>query len=418
MNNSKNSDFIPPPPEGLRKKRRILITLASLILAAGLIFYIVVTPYLIPSIAPNLINVDADHDGLANAEEKTIGTDPARADSDNDGLTDGLEVKTYFTDPLIPDTDGDNITDGAEVTGWDIEVDNSQRHVTSNPRSMDSDADLLTDYDEYARFRTDPRNNDTDSDGLCDKWEVDYGFAPANSYDGFQDPDYDGLTNAQEYELGTITRNGALSYEKDLFVEIDYTSGYQPSRQGTDWLASYYGELGINVHITVDQEISSSQLASIGISPETLDPNECVRIEQKYHDNPSTHVYAFYAKALSEPGVLGWASNFGAFLSKETVDSLEGLSVLWLTDRIRAEKTVLLHELGHTLHILTEDSQGQEQYCSNLGCVMSAPNTWYDIIGSISQLVVLHSNYPRYCQEHAAMISLRNKWSVDENWRT
>jgi hypothetical protein len=43
--------------------------------------------------------VDADHDGLSDAFESAFGTDPLLADSDHDGLTDPLEV-SYDGNPL------------------------------------------------------------------------------------------------------------------------------------------------------------------------------------------------------------------------------------------------------------------------------------------------------------------------------
>ena len=58
---------------------------------------------------------DPDSDNLTNAEELVAGTDPTKADTDSDGLNDGVEVKTYTTNPLVADTDGDGVNDGAEV---------------------------------------------------------------------------------------------------------------------------------------------------------------------------------------------------------------------------------------------------------------------------------------------------------------
>lgn len=67
---------------------------------------------------PSLI--DSDNDGLTDAEEKVLGTNPNNPDTDGDGLFDGEEVKVYHTDPLNPDTDGDGFKDGAEVkAGYD-----------------------------------------------------------------------------------------------------------------------------------------------------------------------------------------------------------------------------------------------------------------------------------------------------------
>ena len=58
---------------------------------------------------------DTDCDGLSNADESTAGTNPLVADSDSDGLSDGLEVHTFHTNPLVADTDGDGYPDGLEV---------------------------------------------------------------------------------------------------------------------------------------------------------------------------------------------------------------------------------------------------------------------------------------------------------------
>ncbi|MFA5070512.1 MAG: hypothetical protein WC528_04505 [Patescibacteria group bacterium] len=58
---------------------------------------------------------DDDRDGLSNDEEKSLGTDSGKADTDADGLSDYEEAKVYKTDPLKADTDGDGYQDGAEV---------------------------------------------------------------------------------------------------------------------------------------------------------------------------------------------------------------------------------------------------------------------------------------------------------------
>ncbi len=60
---------------------------------------------------------DTDRDGLTDAEEAALGTDPELTDTDGDGLFDFEEVNTWKTDPLDVDTDGDTFEDGVEVTG-------------------------------------------------------------------------------------------------------------------------------------------------------------------------------------------------------------------------------------------------------------------------------------------------------------
>jgi len=59
--------------------------------------------------------LDTDADGLTDVEEKQLKTNINNPDTDNDGLSDRLEVKVYFTNPLDSDTDKDGILDGDEV---------------------------------------------------------------------------------------------------------------------------------------------------------------------------------------------------------------------------------------------------------------------------------------------------------------
>ncbi len=58
---------------------------------------------------------DQDGDGLDDAFEISIGTDPNNPDTDGDGLDDGFEI-SIGTDPNNPDTDDDGWSDKIELT--------------------------------------------------------------------------------------------------------------------------------------------------------------------------------------------------------------------------------------------------------------------------------------------------------------
>lgn len=62
---------------------------------------------------------DADHDGLSDVQEVTLGCDPTQSDSDGDTLRDDLEI-ALGTSCLHADTDSDGVRDNIEMDGWEI----------------------------------------------------------------------------------------------------------------------------------------------------------------------------------------------------------------------------------------------------------------------------------------------------------
>jgi hypothetical protein len=66
--------------------------------------------------APLDATVDSDSDGLEDAIEVELGTDPYDVDTDKDGALDGDEYYVHATGTRNPDSDGDGVLDGDEVT--------------------------------------------------------------------------------------------------------------------------------------------------------------------------------------------------------------------------------------------------------------------------------------------------------------
>ena len=110
-------------------------------------------------------NADDDADGLTNAEEAVLGTDPKKADSDNDGLSDRDEVKVTKTDPKKADTDGD----GKNDADGDNKIDALESSI------LDADNDGVVD--EKDAKDADP-NNDSDGDGYANSVEKAAGTDP------------------------------------------------------------------------------------------------------------------------------------------------------------------------------------------------------------------------------------------------
>jgi len=116
---------------------------------------------------------------------------------DEDSLPDWYEVNVTGTDPL--DADSDSIKTSLNEAANGIPDDQE-----------DFDNDGLTNLQEF-RLGTDPFSNDTDNDGLTDEFEVfrtgTYPTSKDSDGDGISDadsdPDNDDLTNLQEQEMGT-----------------------------------------------------------------------------------------------------------------------------------------------------------------------------------------------------------------------
>jgi len=218
------------------------------------------------------LDADTDDDGLADGAEVGAGTDPAVFDTDGDGLGDGLELGVTsgvaagqsdvaglafagtdpdggfvpdgdggatVTDPLLGDTDDDGLSDGVE----DRDGDGVRGSGEADPVDADSDDDGALDGAEDANGdglwspgETNLLAPDTDGDGLLDGTELGLGCAHADSHpavcvadadggatttvptdadsdddglsDGFEDADHNGTVSAGETDPGAWDTDG------------------------------------------------------------------------------------------------------------------------------------------------------------------------------------------------------------------
>lgn len=241
----------------------------------------------------NVEQLDSDNDGLGDVCEVSC-TSAYDADSDDDGLLDGLEdydrdgiVDADETDPCKVDTDGDGLQDGTEVG------------LTADGLSDDTDLSFFI-ADETPDTVTDPLNRDSDRDGMEDGFEVEYGLNPLID-DAYADTDGDGYINIREFVSGTKpddntdTPTPIFIYVDDDAGEIQNGTEAEPFRSvehalvfagNNDTIEISSGHYEVNLDITKDVHIH-------GIDADTT------ILDGRLADSPVLHLYGMDGGSVS-----------------------------------------------------------------------------------------------------------------------
>jgi hypothetical protein len=221
-----------------------------------MIFVTTEESYSSPTVTSEPTVPDTDADGIIDLDEATLRSNPRSIDSDEDSLQDSEEWE-LGTNLTCWDTDGDGLGDGAEV------------EFGSDPMLVDTDGEGLSDYHEF-QLGLDPNNPDTDEDGLDDLKEIGYGSDPRNP-----DTDGDFMFDGQEYELGADPNSGdtdgdGIDDGYEVLYDTNATSGDSDGDNLTDGfeLAALMSPLSDD---TDGDGVSDSRELELGLNPKSTD---------------------------------------------------------------------------------------------------------------------------------------------------
>jgi hypothetical protein len=134
-----------------------------------------------------------------------LALDATSADTDGDGVADADELNLYRTNPTLADTDGDSVVDGEELFGthtdpllWD-DVDPATSLLgpdSTNPVTAGAPADVTDASDPGMLAPTVATETDLDADNYADALEGDLGLDPRNP-----DTDGDGVADGDEITI-------------------------------------------------------------------------------------------------------------------------------------------------------------------------------------------------------------------------
>ena len=171
---------------------------------------------------------DSDDDGIADPDEDknrngkldADETSPSLFDTDHDGLSDGLEISLVEG---IPDPDGNGMLRGTDVK---VFIADNDPETSTDPRNEDSDEDGLLDGEEDINKNgkqdgneTDPLNWDSDGDTVSDGEEITLGTDPMDPGSvSYADVIFEDTFSDASLQNWTIVDNGTIEGPSDWLV--------------------------------------------------------------------------------------------------------------------------------------------------------------------------------------------------------
>lgn len=227
-----------------------------------------------------------------------FGIDPDEYDTDNDGLSNYIEIYVIGTSPTMADSDDDGIADADEDFDQDGLTNKNELDLGSNPAKKDTDNDNIDDGDEINTYNTDPCNYDSDGDSLGDGDEVLLGLNPlVQKTDGItldsertftqklsENNISEELLTEDNDAIPTLTLTASGNINNDVVISTTSSNDFSDSRAIVGKAIDISGESVEDGTLTFTLQDSGVSLLSVEDTSETFNTN----LICKYNEDDST----------------------------------------------------------------------------------------------------------------------------------
>ncbi len=202
--------------------------------------------------------------------------DPTQWDQAGTGVPTGWLLH-YGLDPLHPNVDAVAPGSKGNLTvrqAFDANVD---------PLALDTDQDGLSDWMEIHVTHTDPAKFSTAGTGVADGWLLHYGLNAFDPSAGSQDPDRDGLTNLEEFVYGYDLLRADVQAKG---IDVLFAKGLDPTQWETantgipdGWYVKYgLSPFGEDVDRVIANASDWPQVRDLPASPPSGPLSHCTEV--------------------------------------------------------------------------------------------------------------------------------------------
>lgn len=243
---------------------------------------------------------DPDGDDLPALQEQRLGTDPTRADTDGDGLSDGFEATRTGTDPLAVDTRSTGTPDGAKDVDGDGLSHLAEAKAGTDPLRADTDGDGLSDGQEVSAG-TSPLKQDTDGDGLTDDSELRLGTNPLRA-----DTDGDGVIDGFEtYTTTAASAGNKVSVSTTGVGDVAGSADFDSLRDDTRF-QNLPGQVSEAFDITVGRAFTEARV-SFRFNPASVPNGDLAGLRVMYYDELAQTFLELDTQGLDAANGVAWA---------------------------------------------------------------------------------------------------------------